>query len=94
MLRVFRGSIFLFTPTNHLRIGQQVAELGVVHLHAVIQVEADLLVGGMFWFFFERAEFGFLLFEAVLFFLQFFAMASTGRLGFVAFELFSMRAAI
>ena len=60
----------------------------MVHFHAVIEIEADLLNGGVFELFLEGKQFGLLLLEVVLLLLELFAMAGAGGLGLVTFELF------
>ena len=77
-----------FPPVIGLDLGQQVAELAVVHLHAVVEVEADLLVGSVLQLFLEGEQFGLLLLEVVLLLLELLAVTGAGRLGLVAFELF------
>jgi hypothetical protein len=81
-------SVVVLSARDGLGLGQQVAELGVVHLHAVIEVEADLLVSGVLQFLLEREQFGLLFLEIVLLLLELLAVAGAGRLGLVAFELF------
>src|SRR5436305_8100896 len=81
-------SLFLLPAGDRLRLGQQVAELGVVHLHPVIEVEADLLVGGVLQLLLEGGEFGLLLEEVALLPLEFVAVAGAGRLRLVPFKLF------
>ncbi len=83
------GSIIVFRSTNSLGLGQQVAELGVVRLYAVVEVEADLLVGRVFELFLEDEQFRLFLFEIVLFLLELIAMAGTGRFEFVSVQLFN-----
>lgn len=81
-------SIIVFRSTDRFGLGKQVAELGIVYLHALIEIEADLLIGSVFQFFLEGQQFGLLLLEIVLFLLEALAMAGAGRLGLVTFELF------
>jgi len=84
--RVLPWLLLILRPAHGLGLGEQVAELGVVHLHAIIEVDADLLLGGVLQLFLEGQKFRLLLFEVVLI-LEPIAVAGAGRLGLVAFEL-------
>src|SRR5271157_2114372 len=85
--RVLPWLLLILRPAHGLGLGEQVAELGVVHLHAIIEVDADLLLGGVLQLFLEGQKFRLLLFEIVLILLEPIAVAGAGRLGLVAFEL-------
>jgi len=67
--------LVVFAAGDGFALGQQITELAVVHLDAVIEVEADFLVGGVFEFFLEVEQFGLLFLEIVLLFLEFLAEA-------------------
>ena len=59
----------------------------MVHLHSVIEVEADLLVGGVLQFLLEVEQFGLLFLEVVLLLLELLAMTGAGCLGLVTSSL-------
>lgn len=80
-------SIIVLRSTDRFGLGKQVAELGVVYLHAVIEIEAEFLIGGVLELFLEDEQFGLLLLEIGLLLLELVAMARAGRFGLVTFEL-------
>ena len=80
-------SVFVLCATHRLGLSQQVAEFAVVHLHAVIEVEADLLVGGVLQLLLEGGEFGVLLEEVALLPLELVAAAGAGGLRLITFQL-------
>ena len=59
----------------------------MVHLHSVIEVEADLLVGGVLQVLLEVEQFGLLFLEVVLLLLELLAMTGAGCLGLVTSSL-------
>ena len=43
----FASSLIVSAPGDNTDLGEQVTELAVIDLHAVVEVEGDLLVGDM-----------------------------------------------
>ncbi len=64
----------LFLSGYRLHLRQQVTELPIVDLHAVVEVKADALIGIVAQFFIEGLQFGLLLDELISFLLLFAAV--------------------
>src|SRR5947209_5322191 len=75
--------VIFLCATDRLNLGQQVAELAVVDLHAVIQVQLDPHVGVVLQLLVEGEEFGLLLPQVVLLLLELLAVRGRGRLRLV-----------
>ena len=68
-------------PRDGLDLGQQIAELAVVDLHAVVEIQADTLVGIVAELLVEGLQFGLLLAELVPLLGQPLALRGRGGLG-------------